>query len=114
MKRGVLTIVALAMTLPMAAQARSPERPELRKSHPTEVTTCAPGLAKKSPACVPPGHAKLPERKLTRDYVLVQKPERYGLDPRYSYYRYDGQVYRVDRETREILDLIGAVTAILR
>lgn len=79
---------------------------------------CPPGLAKKSPACVPPGQAKNYERfrvgdRLTGDYILIRDPGRYGLDRRGTYYRADGYVIRVDRETREILDLIGAIDAVL-
>lgn len=47
------------------------------------------------------------------DYVIIRDPGRYGLDPYGTYYQARGGVYRVDRDTREILDLIGAVTAIL-
>ena len=82
---------------------------------------CPPGLAKKSPACVPPGHAKSDRQHRYHvgdvisqgDYTIIRNPDRYGLNPRHSYYRVGDQVFRVDRETREILDLIGAVAAVL-
>ena len=87
---------------------------------------CPPGLAKKSVPCVPPGQVKSKavthDNSIVRyqrgdvlagDYVIIRDPNRYGLDPTGTYYRTNGQVYRVDQETREILDLIGAVTAIL-
>jgi hypothetical protein len=81
---------------------------------------CPPGLAKKSPACVPPGLAKKQHHdryrvgdRIDRDYIVIRDPDRYGLDPGQSYYRAGNYVYRVDRETREVLDLIGAIAAVL-
>ena len=84
---------------------------------------CPPGLAKKSVPCVPPGQAsKSGERQhdypykrgdIIRDYVVIRDPWRYGLDPRGTYYNSEGYVLRVDEQTREVLDLIGAVAAIL-
>ncbi|MDA7426877.1 excinuclease ABC subunit A [Primorskyibacter aestuariivivens] len=85
---------------------------------------CPPGLAKKSPPCVPPGLAKKSRNSEDRgyrigdiveigDYVLLRNPERYGLDPLETYYRIDDQLFQVDRETREIIDLIGAIAAII-
>ncbi|MEX5730206.1 hypothetical protein Ga0609869_003559 [Rhodovulum iodosum] len=83
---------------------------------------CPPGLAKKSPACIPPGQARHygPEarpyvgQRITGDYRRLTDPRRYGLDPRRTYFvRGDGRVVRVDPETQEILDLIGAIHAII-
>ncbi|WP_454275030.1 hypothetical protein [Roseovarius sp. MBR-154] len=47
------------------------------------------------------------------DYVILRNPGRYGLDPDETYYRVGDRVYRVDRNTREVLDLIGAAAAVL-
>ncbi len=88
---------------------------------------CPPGLAKKSPACVPPGQAKKyrhEEHERFRrgdridhyDYHLIRYPDRYGLDPLRPgerYYVIDGQILRVDQETYEVLDVIRAVSALL-
>jgi hypothetical protein len=89
---------------------------------------CPPGLAKKSPACVPPGQAKkyrdeTHERIRRGDslydydhYHLIRHPDRYGLDPLRPgerYYVVDGQILRVNRETYEVLDVIRAVSALL-
>ncbi|MDF1620034.1 hypothetical protein [Pseudothioclava nitratireducens] len=81
---------------------------------------CPPGLAKKNNGCRTPGLAKKEHTHRYRvgdhirgDYVIIEYPRRYGLDPRYTYWRTDGYVFRVNRETGEILDLIGAVAAIL-
>ena len=76
---------------------------------------CPPGLAKKNPPCIPPGQAKkfgIGDR-ITGDYDWIRNPGRYGLDPNETYYRVGDQVYRVDRDTKEVLDLIGAVYQIL-
>ena len=79
---------------------------------------CPPGLAKKDPACVPPGTAKKgpPYRvgdRIDGDYRRIDRPWRYGLDRDGTYYRIGDQVVRVDEETREVLDLIGVVGAVL-
>ncbi|WP_417727464.1 excinuclease ABC subunit A [Roseovarius sp.] len=79
---------------------------------------CPPGLAKKHNGCQPPGQAKkhgyyrIGDR-IGDDYIILRNPERYGLDRNETYYRVGDQVYRVNRETREILDLIGAAAAVL-
>ncbi|MBE0452499.1 excinuclease ABC subunit A [Roseovarius autotrophicus] len=76
---------------------------------------CPPGLAMKGTGCLPPGQAKkiygIGER--IDDGQLIRHPGRHGLDPKHTYYRVGDHVYRVDRETREVLDLIGAVARVL-
>lgn len=80
---------------------------------------CPPGLAKKSPACVPPGQAKkhYPQYRIgdrvTGDYVIVDRPGRYGLDPNQTYFRIGDNIFRVNRQTAEVLDFIGAASALL-
>lgn len=87
--------------------------------------TCPPGLAKKAVPCVPPGQvgktrgneydARYREGDIIRigDFEVIRDPQRYGLDRNGSYYRSGDYVFRVNGETREVLDLIGAVAAIL-
>ncbi|WP_380055084.1 excinuclease ABC subunit A [Falsihalocynthiibacter sp. SS001] len=77
---------------------------------------CPPGLAKKNNGCLPPGQAKKiygRGDRLEGDYDLIKNPDRYGLKPGKTYYRLGDYVYQVNRETKEVLDLIGAVSAIL-
>ncbi len=96
---------------------------------------CPPGLAKKEPACVPPGLAKKgvdrEEFEARRDVdddvdyeigeeivdfddlVLIRDPGRYGLDPYGTYYRAGEEVIRVDRETQEVIAMIGLARAVL-
>ena len=85
---------------------------------------CPPGLAKKSPACVPPGQARNDDRYRNMAFVGAALPSIYssnmlplGLRDLYRdnddyYYRYgDGYVYRVDRDdnlVNSLLPLIGA------
>jgi len=100
----VATVVALALVAALPAQAQP--------------KGCPPGLAKKANGCQPPGIAKkqgLYHRgdRISGDYVILRNPGRHGLDPDETYYRVGDRVYRVDRETREILDLIGAAAAVL-
>lgn len=84
-------------------------------NHKNKSGHCPPGLAKKNPPCVPPGQAKKYKRGdyIQRDYTRIKNPEEYGLKRGETYYRVGDYVYRVDRETREVLDLIGAVGAVL-
>ncbi|MCE5972919.1 excinuclease ABC subunit A [Sinirhodobacter sp. WL0062] len=80
-------------------------------------TGCPPGLAKKNNGCMPPGQVKHRWRvgdRIHDDYYIVRNVDRYGLNPSYDYWSKDDYIYRVDRRTGEILDLIGAVSAILR
>lgn len=85
---------------------------------------CPPGLAKKSPACVPPGLAKKHHDTdggyryrrgdiLRGNFIVIRDPYRYGLNREHTYVHVGNYVYRIDRDTREILDLIGAVSAVL-
>ena len=76
---------------------------------------CPPGLAKKAVPCVPPGQVKNLYRTgdyINRDYRWINDPYRYGLN-RGSYIRAGDYVYRVDPDTRKVLNLIGAVADIL-
>ncbi|MBL3568380.1 hypothetical protein [Rhodovulum visakhapatnamense] len=84
---------------------------------------CPPGLAKKSPACVPhgqarkgaePGHGIVAGSPVDGRYRYLADPRRYRLDPQGSYcVRDDGWVARVDPETRKALNLIGATDALV-
>ncbi|QFT81273.1 hypothetical protein FIU89_11690 [Roseovarius sp. THAF27] len=112
MWKPVLTasIVAVSLAGPVAAKSNG----------------CPPGLAKKAVPCVPPGQAKKHSgyghdrydgyRRgdvIEGDYIVIRDPGRYGLDPYGTYCRVGDQVLRVDRDTREVLDLIGAAARIL-
>ena len=84
-------------------------------NHKVGGTSCPPGLAKKNPPCVPPGQVQkygIGDR-IDGGYIIIRDPDRYGLEKGKTYYRVGDYVYRVDRETREVLDLIGAVAAVL-
>lgn len=116
-KLALIALSATALSLPVAAVA-GPKG-------------CPPGLASKG--CVPPGQAKKMRShdhdrdrdhrevrreyyragdRITGDYVVIRDPSRYGLRPDYTYYRSDDRVYRVDPETRKVLDVIGAIAAL--
>ena len=45
--------------------------------------------------------------RIRDDYIVLESPGRYGLDPAGTYYRVEDQVFQVDRETRQILGVIG-------
>ncbi len=74
---------------------------------------CPPGLAKKSPKCIPPGLAKKGERIDDR-YSKILDLDRYQLDRRgATYYHLADEVFRVDPETREILETMGVLQDLL-
>ncbi len=106
-------IVALAVPLTQVAAA-----PKDKKQG--KIAGCPPGLAKKNPPCVPPGQVgkqypgvyRIGDR-IERDYVVIGNPGRYGLDPNQTYYRVGDNIFRVNRQTREILEFIGAAANLL-
>ena len=81
-----------------------------------KVGHCPPGLAKKAVPCVPPGQVKNLYRvgdRIDRDYFWIDDPYRYGLNRGGNYVRAGDYVYRIDPDTRKVLNLIGAVADIL-
>lgn len=132
--------LALAAAAMIAAQPALADRNKHGKGDDRYARAfCPPGLAKKSPACVPPGQAKKYRRDDDRDwhdrdrgdwrdgdrhyyrvgdriddrFVYIDNPYRYGLDPDYYYYRSLDRVFRVDPDTRRILAIVGLVDALL-
>ncbi|WP_425070891.1 excinuclease ABC subunit A [Sagittula sp. S175] len=116
--------VAAALTSPMMATAAgNGHGPAAHQPN-----GCPPGLAKKSPACVPPGQTNsgranktapqdttfiyAPGDRITRNYIVLDNPAHYGLNPDGAYYRVGDQVYQIDRHTKEVLDVIGAIAAL--
>ncbi|WP_425090695.1 excinuclease ABC subunit A [Tropicimonas sp. S265A] len=74
---------------------------------------CPPGLAKKSPACIPPGQVGKGTVLRPGTYDLLDRPWRFGLERGKSYARFGDIIVEINKDTREVLDLIGAVDAIL-
>lgn len=76
---------------------------------------CAPGLAKKNAACVPPGQWRRGDRlpySWTRYYTRYDAlPDfyrsRYAYDRDYRYIYRNDRVYVIDAVTRAILNVIG-------
>lgn len=99
---------------------------------PALADSCPPGLAKKAVPCVPPGQAKKhsnqARQKQTYDHTVIYKrgdrideiharltdPTRYGLNPDRSYVVVEDQVYRIDPDTRAVLNIIGALSQLSR
>jgi Ni/Co efflux regulator RcnB len=81
---------------------------------------CPPGLAKKTPACMPPGQAKRLFRegqRLSTNYryytpysdIPVVLRDRYDLDDDYRYIYRNNVIYTVDPRTRLITSIIDAI-----
>ena len=122
-----LTVAALAFST--AADAKN-NKNRGQSAAAASRTGCPPGLAKKNPPCIPPGQAKRRDGDFDRDhdrdrtnywvgdfidddYVVLNWPADYGLDPYGHYLRVGDYVYRVDRDTREVLEFIGALANLL-
>jgi hypothetical protein len=114
MKTAMVFATGLALALsPLLAEAGNHKSDKVKTS--AGIGQCPPGLAKKNNGCLPPGQAKkygIGDR-IDGGYIIIRDPDRYGLDRDQTYYRVGDYVYRVDRETREVLDLIGAIAAVL-
>ncbi len=123
-----MTALALAAFAAVPAHADKGKYKNNRHASPA-YGHCPPGLAKKNPPCVPPGLAKKryddhtryrdhyryrTGDRIDRDYIILRHPERYRLDPRQTYYRVGDSIYRVDRETRKVLDFVGAAAALMQ
>lgn len=116
MRHFPIFIAATAVAcLGFAAEAGNHKSSKGQYSGYARAADCPPGLARKNPPCVPPGQVRRYGRGdvILGDYWIIRNPGRYGLDPNETYYRVGDYVYRVDRETREVLDLIGAVARVL-
>lgn len=98
---------------------------EWQKAHDNDdvvyVRDCPPGLAKKSPACVPPGQAKKYGHThvyhrgdvIESNYQRIANPAVYGLDPNLAYYLVADQIYRMDPNTRKVLAIVGLAAELL-
>ncbi|MCE0507349.1 excinuclease ABC subunit A [Roseivivax sp. GX 12232] len=115
MRQLLVLIAAAAAFLGAAAEAGNHKAGKGGSGGAYKATDCPPGLAKKNPPCVPPGQAHKygPGNVIYRDYRIIGDPERYGLDRNQTYYRVGNYVYRVDKDTSVVLDLIGAVARVL-
>ncbi len=90
---------------------------------------CPPGLAKKSPACIPPGQVRNHHRDRDYDhirygngvgevlrignYTVIRDLDRYGLQQRddWRYYRDGDRAYRVDSSTNKVLAVLNLIQA---
>jgi hypothetical protein len=92
-------LAALVAGAPALAQGNGPR-------------SCPPGLAKKSPPCVPPGQAKRGGYEVGDRYDGDWRPisrGEYGLPPLRdgeAYVRVGDDILRLDREERIILDVV--------
>jgi Ni/Co efflux regulator RcnB len=92
---------------------------ERRRPEPRYVLNCPPGLARRSPACIPPGQVRRHYGTRVGDtlrmggYLPIQDHDRYGLQPRrdWDYYRDDNNIYRVDSGTQKILAVLNLINA---
>lgn len=105
-----------AIIVVIAGVAWQPTIVEAKNTH------CPPGLAKKSPPCVPPGQAKkvhvwgTGDRIYGDDLHWITRPGRYGLPELPAGQRYvvaGNQVYAVDEGTYQVITVLNAIEAIL-
>ena len=95
------------------------------KSH-RSAQFCPPGLAKKSPACIPPGQGKKMGHDyhddhddhvnyyhvgdVVRDDCMTVSYTRYRSLPAGTYCRYEDRLLQIDPETRAILTILQVLT----
>ncbi len=104
------TSISTLLSVSVAALAIA-TTPALAKNN--KGTHCPPGLAKKSPQCVPPGLAKKGDWIGDYPYIVID-PDHYHLDSRYGWYKLGDNLYvRTDKETGEIIELFNAIAAVL-
>lgn len=124
-----LTLGAVALTLPLAAQAgngrgpdhsqHGPQAHNPQGHHPKaakikRAKACPPGLAKKNTGCLPPGQWKkgdqLPAEWAAQYLRYGALPDffrtRYDLDPNRRYLYRDDRVFVIDAVTRTIVDIV--------
>ena len=120
-----MKIICLTATLAIAlgaAPALADKGGKSPKHHTSQqFMDCPPGLAKKHNGCLPPGQAKKrhhAQRYGVGDYLpdgeyrLIDRPWRYGLPRDGVYAVIDGNTYRINRRTAEILAVYGALKAL--
>ncbi|WP_138465697.1 RcnB family protein [Poseidonocella sp. HB161398] len=114
---AAMLFLALSLALPAAADSKKPDK--VQTLPPGASAGTPPGLAKK-PAGLPPGQLKKIYRRgevlpgglvWITDYGKWRLPP---LAPGEGYARYDGEVYRVARDTAVVLEAIGIVTDLMR
>ena len=123
-----LLLLALGLLAATPAQAKPDHSKHAHKNHVPQAHVaqgygqgrCPPGLAKKSPACVPPGQArkqfKVGER-LPNGYngytpysqIPYDLRRRYRLNTRDRYIYRDDHLYRVDPKTMVVRQVLSAI-----
>lgn len=121
MRITLFKTLTLTLTVALLAGAAVAKDKPFKKSKPRGAgiaMKCPPGLAKKSPACVPPGQAKKRHGvrrgdrydgsgSVLRDYRRYDLPR---LGHGKSYYRLEDTVIAVNDDTRLVSDVIGIVS----
>ena len=88
-----------------------------------DFANCPPGLAKKNPPCMPPGQAKkagdvVPDPYQIGDhlpggYQVIFAPPGTTIPDNALYVRLGNSLYRMDRDTGEVLNLLGSIEELL-
>lgn len=133
--RMIALVCAAGLSLTGPALAEKPGKghganwKHAQAAAPAHGVHCPPGLAKKTPPCVPPGQAKksavsdgvtvidgkviaVGDYITGSDWVLISDPLRLGLRDG-SYVRYNDYIYQVRPDTLQVLALVGLAERIL-
>ncbi len=125
LKTLLLPLVIVALTAGSAlADGKDKHHGKKPKAH-HKTMQCPPGLAKKSPACIPPGLVNPRDRKddhadnvlrrptagyrvgdLIRDDCVFVSYKRYQSLPAGTYCRVDDRLMRIDPETRAVITIL--------
>ena len=127
MKSSILLACTIALlAAPAVAFADNKGKGKAHKGNSHVTAFCPPGLAKKGNGCMPPGQAKKGHSgevghvhhyrvgdHIPYGYVLVPDPWRYGYNEPGTYWRVGETLFRVNRDTGEVLAVLGLVSALL-
>lgn len=117
---GAASLLAVSPALADPGKGRGKGHKSVGHSQMHGGAVCPPGLAKKSPACVPPGQAKRMFRegqRLPNGYryytpygdIPASLRDRYDLDDDYRYIYRDNQIYVVDPATSLVTRILDAI-----
>ncbi len=122
-----LTVLALSAGAALADSKGHGDKGHGKKPKAHHATQfCPPGLAKKSPSCIPPGQAKKHGHDddddhegrviyyrlgdVVRDDCTVVPYTRYRSLPAGTYCRYEDRLMRIDPQTRAVLTILDILT----
>lgn len=118
----LLLAAASAVIVPLTAgygsgsdgdtRAEKPGAQPIAATDQAVATACPGGLQRQGGRCAPHGQLRKFYRRgdrIVEDYLWIRSPGDWAPDPYGSYVQAGGYVYQVNRETQNVLRLVGAM-----